>query len=72
MSNGVEFEGDNAGIAQKMQSVSPGQGSSSNSKFGQWLMNKGIVKTESGAQTVLVAIVIMNVIITLFVIIYLL
>lgn len=76
MSNGVEFEEDKYGLGGQMnaqQRFVPGQSggtSASSSKMARWLINKGIVKSDSGAQIMLIVIVIINIIVTFFVIKY--
>jgi len=73
MSNGVEFEEDKYGLSTNRPSnFSPVSGGSVSSKMVQWLIDKGIVKSESAAQGLLLGIVILNVIITIVVIKYLL
>jgi hypothetical protein len=61
--NGVEFDTDRVHQLQKMAMA--GNQPASSSKFASWLMAKGIVKDEAGAQKVLVGIVICNIILTI-------
>lgn len=73
MSNGVEFDEDKYGLAGQtsaQQRFAGPQSGRVNSKMAQWLITKGIVKTETGAQAVLLVVVILNIIITYFVIQY--
>lgn len=78
MSNGVEFEEDTFGLKRPNQTASSGGGSSSYSPANntgdgepamvRWLMRRGWVKTHAGGQGVLIAIVIINIIVTFIVI----
>lgn len=75
MSNGVEFEEDKYGLGGQMSAqqrfASPQVGGSSvQSKMAVWLIKKGIVKSETGAQVVLLVVVVINIAITFFVIKY--
>lgn len=77
MSNGVEFDEDKYGLGgqmsaqQRFASPSPGMThSGGGSKMAQWLIKKGIVKSDTGAQVVLIIIVVINIVITYFVINY--
>jgi hypothetical protein len=75
MSNGVEFDEDKYGLAGQMSAqqrfASPqAGGGSAQSKMAAWLIKKGIVQSETGAQAVLLVIVIINIAITFFVIKY--
>lgn len=74
MSNGVEFEEDKYGIQGKIRAqqsfVATQSGEVSSSKMGQWLINKGFVKSSTGAQVILIIIVLINIAVTFFVIKY--
>jgi hypothetical protein len=84
MSSGVEFDEDTFGravqAAHKSAPVYSGGGSfgsgvninPNDPKMVQWLMKKGIVKSPSAAQAVLLAVVVINLIIIYFVITYIL
>lgn len=80
MSSGVEFEEDKMGYAVKRQQFSNSQPTfvggvginNSDPKMIQWLMRKGIVKSSGAGQVVLIVILLLNVIITYFIIKFLL
>ncbi len=63
--NEVEFGSERQAMMKQMQSFQQG---TSSSKFANWLINKGIVQTEAGAQKVQITLVILNIIITLYVV----
>ncbi len=67
MSNGVEFEADNFG-GNRSPGFQPNGGGGDVSKFGRWLLDKGIVKTEKGAQNFQLGLVVVNFIIMFIVI----
>ncbi len=75
MSN-VEFEADKIGYSNR-QNASSGYGGSSNTgtsgnqpKMAKWLISKGIVKSAGAAQGLLIALIVINLIITYIVIDY--
>ena len=80
MSSGVEFEGDNMQYSKKTGTPGgAGSGSFGNPgmnggqpKMVRWLLKKGIVKNPGAAQGILVAVIIMNIIITYLIISYIL
>ena len=84
MSSGVEFDEDSFGYGAKRFPSSkiggvgaglPGNYSANSSAENQpamvrWLMRKGIVKSPNAAQAILIAIVVINIIITFIVVKY--
>ena len=74
MSNGVEFDEDRNNFSPRPVMTSggyvPGNQTSNQPKMVQWLMKKGIVKSPAIGQVILVAIVIINIIITILVVNY--
>ena len=71
MASGVEFDEDNMGFRRPV----PGGGFSMNKGYQSqqtgmsgWLMRKGWVKSNSGAQMVLIAVVVVNAVITYIII----
>jgi hypothetical protein len=82
MSSGVEFDEDKYGLSSRPQTANPVANSGLNTDYTayqapkgppmiRWLMNHKLAKTESGANAILVGIVIINIIITVTVILYL-
>jgi hypothetical protein len=71
MASGVEFDEDNMGFRRPL----PGGGFSTNKGYQQrqgglagWLIKKGWAKSNSSAQMIMIGVVIVNVIITYFLI----
>jgi hypothetical protein len=72
MSNGVEFDVDSSSRYAPRPGTTPGNFSPTGNepKMVKWLMKKGIVKSPRVGQAVLIAVVIVNIIITIAVIKY--
>ena len=64
--NGVEFDSERQATLQQMQRMQ--ESNASSSKFANWLINKGIVKTEVGAQRLQIVLVVINIVVTVWVI----
>jgi hypothetical protein len=70
--SGVEFDTDTQAMMQKMRAFNNGGNTQGVKGMAGWLIRKGIVSSESSAQKVMLAIVAVNIIITIAIIVYIL